>query len=177
MQQYRPNAFEITIPPPPAATGPAKLDLAVASKYFMGTPLVKAKLTWSLVARDDPFKPAGLDDFAFCNSIENFRLNQALDRISQFNAQGEVEVDASGVAKVATSLPINPTAPQPRAAKLLCEVTDLSQQTVSESRAFVQHSSDFYFGFRRLDSVFKEGAPMPSSHRGGARRQGAARAD
>jgi uncharacterized protein YfaS (alpha-2-macroglobulin family) len=161
VQQYRPNAFEISIPPPPVATGPAQLDLAIAAKYFMGKPLVKAKLTWSLVARDDPFKPEGLEDFAFCNAIEDFRLNRALGRISQFNAQGEVDVDASGVAKVATPLPINSKAPQPRAAKVLCEVTDLSQQTVSESRAFVQHSSDFYFGFRRLDAVFKEGAPLP----------------
>ena len=63
--------------------------------------------------------------------------------------------------KIATPLPINPKAPQPRATKLLCEVTDLSQQTVSESRAFVQHSSDYYFGLRRLDAVFKEGAPLP----------------
>ena len=127
----------------------------------MGKPLVKAKLTWSLVARDDSFKPEGLDDFAFCNAIEDFRLNRALDRISQFNAQGEVNVDATGTARVATQLPINPKAPQPRAAKLLCEVTDLSQQTVSESRAFVQHSSDFYFGLRRFDAVFKEGDPLP----------------
>jgi uncharacterized protein YfaS (alpha-2-macroglobulin family) len=161
VQQYRPNAFEITIPPPPAVTGPAQLDLAIAAKYFMGKPLVKAKLVWSLVARDDGFKPERLDDFAFCNAIEDFRLNRALDRISQFNAQGEAEVDAAGVARVATSLPINAKAPQPRAAKLLCEVTDLSQQTVSESRAFVQQSSDFYFGFRRFDAVFKEGAPLP----------------
>jgi uncharacterized protein YfaS (alpha-2-macroglobulin family) len=161
VQQYRPNAFEITIPPPPAATGPAQLDLAIAAKYFMGKPLVKAKLTWSLIARDDAFKPEGLEDFAFCNAIEDFRLNRALDRISQFNAQGEGDVDASGTAKIATPLPINPKAPQPRAAKLLCEVTDLSQQTVSESRAFVQHSSDFYFGLRRLDGVFKEGTPLP----------------
>src|SRR5438552_5836285 len=65
------------------------------------------------------------------------------------------------MAKVATPLPINPKAPQPRAAKLLCEVTDLSQQTVSESRAFVQQSSDFYFGLRHFDAVFKEGAPLP----------------
>jgi uncharacterized protein YfaS (alpha-2-macroglobulin family) len=161
VQQYRPNEFEISIPPPPATTGPAQLDLAVASKYFMGQPLVKAKLTWSLIARDDPFKPAGLDDFAFCNAIDDFRLNRALDRISQFNAQGEAEVDPTGVASVTTALPINAKAPQPRAAKLLCEVTDLSQQTVSESLAFVQHSSDFYFGFRRFDAVFKEGAPLP----------------
>ncbi|MEY2488724.1 MAG: alpha-2-macroglobulin, partial [Verrucomicrobiota bacterium] len=160
VQQYRPNAFEISIPPPPATTGPAQLDFVIASKYFMGKPLAKAKLTWSLVARDDAFKPEGLEDFAFCDAIEDFRLNRALDRISQFNAQGEAVVDASGNAKVATPLPINPKAPQPRAAKLLCEVTDLSQQTVSESRAFVQHSSDFYLGFRRLDSVYKEGAPL-----------------
>ena len=127
----------------------------------MGKPLVKAKLTWSLVARDISFKPEGLDDFAFCNGTEDFRLNRALDRISQFNAQGEADLDASGLAKVATPLPINSKAPQPRATKLLCEVTDLSQQTVSESRAFVQQSSDFYFGLRRFDAVFKEGAPLP----------------
>jgi uncharacterized protein YfaS (alpha-2-macroglobulin family) len=161
VQQYRPNAFELLIPQPPASTGPAQLDLAIAAKYFMGKPLVKAKLTWSLIARDIPFKPEGLESFVFCNGTEDFRLNRALDRISQFNAQGEANIDASGLAKVATPLPINAKAPQPRATKLLCEVTDLSQQTVSESRAFVQHSSDFYFGLRRFDAVFKEGAPLP----------------
>lgn len=161
VQEYRPNAFEISIPEPPAATGPARLDLGVATKYFMGKPLVKAKLTWSLVARDDAFRPEGLGDFLFCNGIDDYRVNRALDRLSQFNAQGETEVDANGIAKIATELPINPKAPQPRAAKLLCEVTDLSQQTVSEARAFVQHASDFYFGLRRFDAVFKEGDPLP----------------
>jgi uncharacterized protein YfaS (alpha-2-macroglobulin family) len=161
VQEYRPNAFEISIPMPPVASGPLALDLPVTAKYFMGKPLVKAKLTWSLVARDDSFRPAGLADFAFCNAIDDFRLNKALDRISQFNAQGEVEVDANGTAKIAAQLPINPKAPQPRATKLLCEVTDLSQQTVSESRSFIQHSSDYYFGLRRLDAVFKEGSALP----------------
>src|SRR3954466_2658285 len=104
----------------------------------MGKPLVKGKLTWSLVARDNPFRPDRLDDFAFCNAIGNFRLNRALDRISQFNAQGDLNLSADGIANVVTSLPINPKAPQPRAAKFLCEVTDLSQQTVSEARSFVQ---------------------------------------
>ena len=161
VQEYRPNAFEITIPAPPAATGPLTLDLPVTAKYFMGKPLVKAKLTWSLVARDDAFKPEGLADFAFCNAIEDFRVNKALDRISQFNAQGDADIDANGNAKISAQLPINPKAPQPRATKLLCEVTDLSQQTVSESRSFVQQSSDYYFGLRRLDGVFKEGNALP----------------
>lgn len=161
VQEYRPNAFEVSIPVPPAATGPVALDLPVTAKYFMGKPLVKAKLTWSLVARDDSFHPEGLADFAFCNAVEDFRLNKALDRISQFNTQGDADIDANGTAKISAQMPINPKAPQPRATKLLCEVTDLSQQTVSESRSFVQHSSDYYFGLRRLDGVFKEGTALP----------------
>ncbi|HSV61714.1 MAG TPA: MG2 domain-containing protein, partial [Chthoniobacterales bacterium] len=161
VQEYRPNAFEITIPAPPATTGPLALELPVTAKYFMGKPLVKAKLTWSLVARDDTFRPEGLADFAFNNAIEDFRLNKALDRISQFNAQGEADIAADGTAKISAQLPVNPKAPQPRATKLLCEVTDLSQQTVSESRSFVQQSSDYYFGIRRLDGVFKQGNALP----------------
>ena len=161
VQEYRPNAFEITIPAPPAATGPLALDLPVTAKYFMGKPLVKAKLTWSLVARDEPFRPQGLADFAFGNAMEDFRLNKALDRISQFNAQGEADIDVNGNAKITSQVPINPKAPQPRATKLLCEVTDLSQQTVSESRSFMQYSSDYYLGFRRLDGLFKEGSALP----------------
>jgi len=161
VQEYRPNAFEIAIPAPPTATGPVQLDLPIAAKYFMGKPLAKARLNWSLVARDDVFKPQGLTDYAFGNAIEDFRLNRALDRISQFNAQGEVEVGGDGVARVVTPLPINSKAPQPRAAKLLCEITDLSQQTVSESQTFVQHSSDYYLGLHRLDPVMKEGDKLP----------------
>ncbi len=70
-------------------------------------------------------------------------------------------IGENGTAEIASALPVNPKAPQPRAAKLLCEVTDLNQQTVSESRAFVQQSSEFYFGLRRFDSVLKEGEPLP----------------
>jgi uncharacterized protein YfaS (alpha-2-macroglobulin family) len=161
VQEYKPNAFEILIPPPPVTFGDAQLALPITVKYFMGKALSKAKLTWSLIARDENFTPEGLSDFAFCNAINEFRLNRALDRVSQFNAQGELTVGEEGVAEIKTALPVNPKAPQPRAAKLLCEVTDLNQQTVSESRAFVQHASEFYFGLHRIDSVVKEGAPLP----------------
>jgi uncharacterized protein YfaS (alpha-2-macroglobulin family) len=161
VQEYRPNAFEITIPAPPATSGPLALDLPVTAKYFMGKPLVKAKLTWSLVARDETFRPEGFADFAFNNGMEDFRLSKALDRISQFNEQGEADLAADGTTKISAQLPINPKAPQPRATKLLCEVTDLGQQTVSESRSFVQQSSDYYFGLRRFDGVLKEGNALP----------------
>ena len=161
VQEYKPNAFEITIPKPPETVGDTQLALPITAKYFMGKPLSKAKLTWSLVARDDPFAPEGLATFAFNNAIYDFRLNRALDRISQYNAQGDVAIADDGRAQVATPLPVNPKAPQPRAAKLLCEVTDLNQQTVSASRAFVQHSSEFYFGLKRFDAVVIEGQQLP----------------
>ncbi|CAN5624856.1 hypothetical protein BH18VER1_BH18VER1_11420 [soil metagenome] len=99
--------------------------------------------------------------FVFTDGIDDFRLKRGLDRISQQNAQGEIPVDENGVARLTTPLGINPKAPQPRAAKLLTEVTDLNQQTVSESRSFVQQSSDFYFGLRRFETVVKEGQPLP----------------
>ena len=161
VQEYKPNAFEVLIPPPPETVGSTQLDLPITSKYLMGKPLSKASLTWSLVARDEAFKPEGLSAFAFNNNIWDYRLNRALDRVSRFDAQGDVAVDANGVARVTTPLPVNPKAPQPRATKLLCEVTDINQQTVSESRSFVQHSSEFYFGVRRFDAVLPEGATLP----------------
>ncbi|MCA1659997.1 MAG: hypothetical protein LC642_05600, partial [Verrucomicrobiaceae bacterium] len=161
VQEFRPNAFEVLIPKPPVTTGSTQLAVPITAKYFMGKPLSKARLTWSLVARDQNFQPEGLTDFVFCNGIYDFRLNRALDRISQFNAQGEVPIGENGLAQVNSALPVNPKAPQPRAAKLLCEVTDLNQQTVSESRSFVQHASEFYFGLRRFEGVLTEGAPLP----------------
>ncbi|HEX8281541.1 MAG TPA: MG2 domain-containing protein, partial [Chthoniobacterales bacterium] len=161
VQEYRPNAFEILIPAPPPTVGETQLTFPITAKYYMGKPLSRAKLTWSLVARDEGFTPEGLSDYAFCNAISDFRLNRALDRISQYNAQGELTIAENGTAELRPPLPLNPKAPQPRAAKLLCEVTDLNQQTVSESRAFVQQASDFYFGIRRFDVVLKEGDPLP----------------
>ncbi|MDQ6624546.1 MAG: MG2 domain-containing protein, partial [Verrucomicrobiota bacterium] len=161
VQEYRPNAFEIAIPAPPSSTGNTQLDLPITAKYFMGAPLTKAKLTWSLVGRDQRFAPEGLSEFVFTNGIDDFRLNRALDRISQFNAQGDLAINEGGSARLTTAFPVNAKAPQPRAAKLLCEVTDQNQQTVSESRAFVQHSSDFYFGLHRFENVLKEKQPLP----------------
>jgi uncharacterized protein YfaS (alpha-2-macroglobulin family) len=161
VQEYRPNAFEISIVPLPPGSGAADLEFPIAAKYLMGKPLTRAKLTWSLVGRDQAFTPEDLQEYAFCDAIDNFRLQRALDRVSQLNAQGSMDLDADGKAIVRTQFPLNPKAPQPRAAKLLCEITDLNQQTVSQSLDFVRQSSDYYFGLRRFEAVLKEGETLP----------------
>ena len=161
VQEYTPNAFEITIPARPRATGETKVELPVTAQYYMGKVLSQAQMTWSLEANDTTFAPAGFEAFDFCDAIRNYELNEKLDRISQFSDQGKAELDARGTATVAATVPINPKAPQPRAAHLLCEITDVDQQTVSQSSDFTIDSSDFYLGIRQLRDVVHEGDALP----------------
>jgi uncharacterized protein YfaS (alpha-2-macroglobulin family) len=134
VQEYKPNAFEVLIAPPAQTVGNTQLDLPITSKYLMGKPLSKAKLTWSLVARDEPFKPDGLAAFAFNNNIWDYRLNRALDRLSRLDAQGDVAVDENGFARITTPLPVNSKAPQPRA-RSCCAKSPTSISRPCPSRA------------------------------------------
>ena len=161
VQEYKPNAFEIVIAQPPAEPGPAKLALPVTAKYYMGKPLSKAQLTWSIDAHDENFAPDGFDDFDFGNGITDERLNRDLDELSHFSAQGKETLDPKGGSIINATVPLNTKAPQPRSVRVLCEVTDVDQQTVSEASHFTQHSSDFYLGVRQFRSLVHEGEPLP----------------
>ncbi|MEO8353391.1 MAG: MG2 domain-containing protein, partial [Chthoniobacteraceae bacterium] len=156
VQDYRPNAFEIAIGQAPMAPGPVAISLPIAAKYYMGKPLSKARLTWSIDARDMPFSSDEFRDFDFNQAIDNYRLNRELDRLSQFSQQGQADLDDKGTASLEIALPLNAKAPQPRSVRVLCEITDINQQTVSETRSFTQHSSDFYLGLRRFRSLVHE---------------------
>ena len=127
----------------------------------MGKPLTKAKLSWSLNATDENFQPADFSEFAFGHAIDDYRLNDHLDRLGSFYDQGAMALDEHGSATVALRVPINRKAPQPRMARLLCEITDLNQQTVSQATQVTVHSSNFYLGVRRLPEVIREGEPIP----------------
>ncbi|MDB6149291.1 MAG: Large extracellular alpha-helical protein [Chthoniobacter sp.] len=161
VQEYTPNAFEIQIEAPKHATGSGPLELPVRAKYFMGKALSKAEVTWSLQGDDAGFAPEGFDDFAFCDAIGDYRLQRALDRRSHFADQGKLELGEDGSTKVETTFPLNSKAPQPRTARLLCEITDLNQQTVSEQSSATVHSSDFYLGLRTLPEVVRSGDALP----------------
>jgi uncharacterized protein YfaS (alpha-2-macroglobulin family) len=161
VQDYTPNAFEIKIPAAPKSIGEAKLEMPVTAQYYMGKALTQAQITWSLDASDNGFQPEGFGAFDFCDAIRNYSLNEKLDRVSHFSDQGKGDLDDAGKALVASTIPLNTKAPQPRLAHLLCEVTDVDQQTVSQSADFTIHSSDFYLGIRRTKDVVHEGEPLP----------------
>ena len=161
VQEYTPNAFEIKIARGSMAIGETLIELPITAKYYMGKPLSKAQLTWSLEASDNGFSPAGFEAFDFCHAIHDSDLNEELERHSHFSQEGKAEIDAEGRAKVATTIPLNTKAPQPRSARLLCEITDVNQQTVSEASAFTIHSSDFYLGLGRSRAAVRAGEVMP----------------
>lgn len=161
VQEYRPNPFEISIGGLRDTLGEATLALPVTAKYYMGKPLSKARLTWSIDASDDGFSPAGFEAFDFCDAIDDLDLRNKLGRFASFSRQGEAELDAQGAAQIETLVPLNSKAPQPRSARVLCEITDLDQHTVSKSERITLHSSDFYLGLRRAAEVVREGEALP----------------
>ena len=157
VQEYTPNAFEISIGGPKTFVGAQPIELPVSGKYLMGKSLSKAQLSWSIEAEDRNFAPEGFDKFSFCDAIGDYRLTRILDRASHFADQGKLDLDETGKATVATTVQLNTKAPQPRSARLLCEVTDLNQQTVSQAAELMFHSSDFYLGLGDLPEVVQKG--------------------
>ncbi|MGB8166302.1 MAG: MG2 domain-containing protein [Chthoniobacteraceae bacterium] len=157
VQEYTPNAFEITIGGPKTVVGAQPLELPVSGKYLMGKSLSKAQLSWSIEAEDRNFAPEEFDKFSFCDAIDDYRLNRILDRASHFADQGQLDLGDDGKATVATTVQLNTKAPQPRSARLLCEVTDLNQQTVSQAAELMFHASDFYLGIGELPEVVQKG--------------------
>jgi uncharacterized protein YfaS (alpha-2-macroglobulin family) len=163
VQHYVPNAFEIAIGGPRRFTGVQPLSIPITAQYYMGRRLSKAQLAWSLDASDEGFSPEGLDDFDFCHAVDDYRLNRELDRLAHFSRQGKLDLGADGTALVDVEIPLNAKAPQPREARLLCEITDLNQQTVSQSATLTLHPSDFYLGIGTLPDVVHTGQPVPVS--------------
>ncbi len=162
VQEYRSNAFEISVGGPKSAVGVTDLQLPVTAKYYMGKPLSTAQLNWSIEAGDEGFLPDGFQEFAFCNDIADYRLSRLLDRAGHFAQQGKATLDETGLATIAATVPLNVKAPQPRTARIVCEITDLDQQTVTESAVVAIHSSDFYLGIRRAKAVVREGEALPA---------------
>jgi len=65
VQEYTPNAFEITIGGSKSFVGPQALEIPITGKYYMGKSLSKAQLSWSIEAEDMTFTAARSTSSAF----------------------------------------------------------------------------------------------------------------
>ncbi len=156
VQEFQPNAFEITLKSRPSYAAGELLEIPVSAHYYHGQSIAKAKLHWAVDANDSGFAPAGFEDFWFASQVA---LPDLELRSASYSSQGETNVTDG--FKLGLDIPVNPKAPQPRRVTLLAELTDLNQQTLSQSVQFTRHSSDFYLGLRRFPEVLREGESAP----------------
>lgn len=160
VQEYQPNAFEVKLTEQPNARLGAPIEMPITAKYFMGQPLTKAQVSWSVRAADERFTPEGFEDFDFTNAVYDWRLQEKMGGEARYSAQDKMDI-AQGAAKAKFTIPGNTKLPQPRQVKFLAEITDINQQTVAERQEFLVHSSDFYLGVKKLPDVVREGDKLP----------------
>lgn len=148
VEDYRVNTFEVNIAAEEQYEEGAELAIPVSAKYYMGKALSKAELSWMVYAENEFPRPRGFDEFEFGNrTIED----------DVFSTEGTVALTSKGEATAKFSLPAQTTNPGPRQVSVTASVTDANQQTISGSKRFTVHSSDFYLGLRLPEGVHRAG--------------------
>lgn len=148
VEDYRVNTFEVKVNAADEYPKGTELEIPVSARYFMGKPLSKAEVNWMVYASSDFPRPRGFDEFSFGNNK---------DDEDSFSTEGTAALDSKGQAMIPFSLPEQTTHPGPRNVSVTASVTDANQQTLSGSKRFTVHSSDFYIGLREPEGVHRAG--------------------
>jgi len=156
--EFEPAAFDVQLDCKPVYAHDERPAIPVRARYLFGKALDRARVAWSLSARDAGFFPKGFEAFEFSRCAEENRWHR-YDTAVVLDGSGELTSNASVVIDAHTAP--NLQAPQPRTVSLLAEVTDLNQQTITRSVEFTRHSSEFYLGLRRPNRVFEPGHVLP----------------
>ncbi len=155
---FQANAFNVTLDAREDYTAGEALAIPLTARYYLGAPLTRAKVSWSLEAADAGFAPDGFGEFQFTTGWLDSRFER---NRGSFSSHGEGEYRAGTNFILTPEVPFNPRAPQPRRIHLRAELTDLNQQTIAHSVEFLRHSSDFYLGLKTMQNVLRAGEPLP----------------
>jgi uncharacterized protein YfaS (alpha-2-macroglobulin family) len=133
---FQPNAFELNLPLATRLAPGTDVSTKVTAKYLFGAPLTKADGRWTLRYMRDTFAPEGFEGWHFGE---------------EENGEGKIlTLHGEGAFGGADGFSIEPQLPAvkdaPYKGVLTVEVTDINQQTVSESRLFMRDAADFYLG-------------------------------
>ena len=151
---YRPNTFEVDLKTEKTYALGEAISVPVEARYYMGKPLSKAKLSWHVSASRLWKTPKGFENFEFFN-----RRNYP----PSFNQSEEIHLSEKGDAQIRIELPKEQTSPMPVKVSLSTEITDINQQTISDAKQFIAHSSDFYLGVQKPKQMFRVGQKIPMS--------------
>ena len=143
---YEPNAFELNIAMPERIGPSTPARAEVTAKYLFGAPLTRAKVRWTLQATPTAFSPDGFETFEFASQNEQAKTTVA---------------NGSGNYDPAQPFVIEPTLPgsegKPIRGVLTVDMTDVNQQTVTESRIFQRDTASFYLGITVPTKIIEEG--------------------
>ncbi len=149
--EYKPNTFEVNLETAERYTLGEQIEVPVRARYYMGKPLSKAKLSWQVSASRLWEQPGG---------FENFHFYDAMDYPAGFNRSEEIHLSETGETAIKIDLPKEQKSPMPVEVSLSTEITDINQQTISDSKQFIAHSSDFYLGMQLPSEIVRAGEPM-----------------
>ena len=157
VQEYKPNAFQITLPERRQIAPGEQLRLPIKAAYYFGKPLAKAEVRWSIDAAQEELWVHNFDGFTFFDQAgrgdnEEGPAPLAINGSGRLDERGETTLDPELIA--------NPRSPRPFSVDLLVEVTDVNQQTISASERYTRHSSAHYFGLRQSREVLRAGESL-----------------
>ncbi|MCZ7640685.1 MAG: MG2 domain-containing protein [Verrucomicrobia bacterium] len=158
VQDYQPDAFELTLPVPAAFAAGEGFACPVRAQYRFGDEVSRGTVRWTLRAEDEGFAPAGFEAFAFCSQVW---VSGSPYRSESWTAEGQADYVRGTPLVVGPPVPLNAKAPQPRAVEVRVELTDLNQQTLARGARSVLHSSAFYLGVRVAAGLPQAERPWP----------------
>lgn len=165
VQEFKRNTFELK------STLTDKLAYSLNAKYFQGTPVAKGRVNWYFSSQPTGFYPADHRDFLFgdhrgydsdyWNHYFGYSDDESsFERQGSQSENGETELDDAGRLAMTFEIP-ELTFPTPRRTSVQTEVMDANSQTLATSASALIHSSDFYLGLLRQDSITRVGKEIP----------------
>jgi len=168
VEEYKPNTFQIAYDPASFKLDGEKASLALQARYLLGKPLAKARLAWSARVSRGRFDSEAFPEFEFLDNRQTYYWdedgyhNTPGDEVETdlITAQAKTDLSDDGRAALDFTIPRAPFDGLPRDVHVTAEVTDLNQQTISESWGKTLHPTDFYLGIGRFDGLSAAGQPV-----------------
>jgi alpha-2-macroglobulin len=148
---YEPNAFELDLNLPDRLAPTMPISAKVSGKYLFGAPLSRSQVRWTLQTTSSAFTPTGFENFEF--TPEDSPL-----KTTTLTGGGTYD----GVHPLVIVPELSKTNGTLMQGVLTVDMTDINQQTVTESRLFYKDPADFYLGISRADNiVIRSGTHVP----------------
>ena len=172
VEEFRRNTFEIAMTAPQCQPGTTQTEVGVSASYLMGQHLSDAKVRYYVNAAATGFYPDGYRDFYFGDHLgydpgywqhyygwrDRYYDEDGVQRGAD-SQSGEVMLGTDGTIKVPVALP-QPEFPSSHDVQVSVEVTDVNQQTLSDSATFTVHPAAVHLGIARNDALLRAGKEM-----------------